>query len=97
MDYEVDKKSITFKIIGDFNLVKVNKIKEILKDKNTFELINFDLSNTLFVNSEAIKLIYFLNKEGKRLHLIKAPEIFKKTIKILSLEQAFTSIINKPL
>ena len=97
MDYEVNIKSITFKVIGDFNLSKVRKIQHILKDKNNFELIIFDLSNTLFINSEAIKLIYLLNKEGKRLHLIKPPEIFKKTIQILGLKEAFYAITNKPI
>lgn len=97
MHYEVEPKRIIFKIHGDFNLEKVNKIKMVLEENQDFSKLKFDLSKTSFVNSEAIKLIYFFIKAGKKIDIINPPEIFRKTIKILDLEAVFLPIIDKPL
>lgn len=97
MHYEIELKRIVFKIHGDFNLEKVIKIGKILAENQHLKKLKFDLSKTSFVNSEAIKLLYFLIKEGKKIDIVNPPIIFRKTLEILDLGSFFLPIIDKPL
>ncbi len=65
-----------------FNSYYVSIIKNQLKDETE---VVFDLSDCEIVDSEAIKLIFQLKKEGKRVEVKDPPEIYKKILKILQI------------
>ncbi len=66
-----------------FNSYYVSVIKGQIKDEN--EII-FDMSNCEIVDSEALKFIFELKKEGKKVEIKNPPDIYKKLIKILQIE-----------
>lgn len=66
-----------------FNSYYVISIKD--KLDNVDDVI-FDLSNCEIVDSEALKLIFQLKKEGKKVEVKNPPEIFYKILNILNLK-----------
>ncbi len=72
-------------IEGDLNYAKVKQIhKEIPQDGKEI-VIQFSCSK--FVDSEGIKFLYSLYKEGKKIQIKNPPELFIEAVKILSLNE----------
>ncbi|NPA54574.1 MAG: hypothetical protein GXO21_07915 [Aquificae bacterium] len=85
MRYEKDKDKIKFFINGDLNYQETLFIRKTLKDEKNVEIEFSPCAK--FIDSEGIKLLYSLYKEGKNLKIVNPPELFSKIIKILSLEE----------
>ena len=87
MDIEKTNQQLNVCLIRDFNLLAARKIKKLANDVET---IRIDLKNSRFVDSEAIKLLYEWVKQGKKVRLIKPPEIFFEVISVLGLDKIFS-------
>jgi hypothetical protein len=92
MDYRVEAETLFFRLIGDFNLSKVRKIKNVLANYVEAKEINFDLISTRLVNSEAIIFLYELKKD-KKISISNTSSIFHEVLDTLDLQDEFREII----
>ncbi len=85
MRYEKTGSKITISIEGDLNLRKVKEIEKILEKegKNSVE-IHFHCSK--FIDTEGIKFIYMLKKQGVDIKLKNPPKLFYKVVELLQLD-----------
>ncbi len=60
-----------------------------LKDLSSYKHVVFDLSKCSIVDSEALKLIFKLKKEGKKVDIKNPPHVCEKIIKSLKIEDIF--------
>lgn len=88
MKYELKNKRFKVELMRDFNFLTAKKISELTVDADE---ISIDLSRSKIVDSEAIKSMLLMVKSGKKLKIIRPPDVLFETIKILKLE----SLLNK--
>ncbi len=71
-------------IKGDLNYLNSLELSKKAKDKKEIEIV-FECSK--FIDSEGIKTLFILKKEGKKVRLKNVPDLFFKAVKILSLDE----------
>ncbi len=75
-----------------FNTYSVLIVKSSIDSKTTE--IEVDLSNVKIVDTEGIKFLYNLAKEGRKVIVKNPPELMFRVLKILDIEDIFTEAIN---
>ena len=83
---EIDK-VLKVKLLGSFNIVRVRKLKDILKDE--IKEIEIDLSESRFVDTEAIAFLYRLKLKNVKVKLLKPPRILSETLKVFGINLSF--------
>ena len=83
MDYEASGSKLTVRLVRDFNILTARRIEELAENASD---ISIDLSNSRFVDSEAVALLCKLVSGGKNLKLRNPPEILHEVVGILGVE-----------
>jgi len=89
MEFRENGNTLTVSLKGDLNY---KKSVELYSKGKKFTEIYLEFSCSKFVDSEGIKTLYLLKKEGKRIHIKNPPKLFFKAVKILSLEELLECI-----
>jgi anti-anti-sigma regulatory factor len=82
MEYEKTENQLNVRLIRDFNLFTARRVAALVED---VENVRIDLSRAKIVDSEAVRLLFDLKAAGKRVMLVRPPEILKEVIDVLGL------------
>jgi len=82
MHYKKRSQSLQVTLQDDFNLHTVYKIRGLIRDR---EELKVDLSQSRFVDSEAVIYLQSLLQEGKKIRLKNPPRLFFEVLQILGL------------
>ena len=93
MEFNIEITKLKINTMGDFNIITVLNIKSVLEKEKDIDELEFDLKEARFIDSEGIRFIYQLHKEGKTIKILNPPSIFYKVIQILKLESVFKKLI----
>lgn len=91
MEYTKKENQLIIKFNEDFNYPAVKKIEGLLNLENIDKVV-IDLTYSKLVDSEAVKFMYTLLKDGIDITLINPPEILDKILDILELKDEFKNI-----
>ena len=83
MDYEKAGNELTVRLIRDFNLFTARRVATLAEDVTD---VRIDLGNAKIVDSEAVRLLHGLIRAGKRVTLVRPPEILTDVVDILGLD-----------
>jgi len=86
MDLERHGNTLTVRTRRDFNLMAVRHLKYHLEDATR---VRIDLSRARLVDTEAVMVLFRLQKEGLDITLLEPPAIFYEVLEVLELESAF--------
>ena len=84
MDYEKTDERLDVRLIRDFNLFTARRVAALAEDVGH---IRIDLSNAKIVDSEAVRLLYHFVTSGRRVTLVRPPEILSEVIDVLGLNE----------
>lgn len=82
MDYEKTEDQLNVRLIRDFNLFTARRMAPLTEG---VAHVRIDLSNAKIVDSEAVRLLFDLTAAGKRVTLVRPPEILREVIDVLGL------------
>ncbi|WP_457639319.1 hypothetical protein [Persephonella sp.] len=91
IDFIKRENSLFVKLKGDFNYPAVKKLEKII-ETDSVDSISIELSGAKVVDSEAVKFIFLLDREGKQVTLINPPYIFSRVVSILGLDKMFKNL-----
>jgi len=76
---------------GDFNYPVVKRIERLLSSEE-IDSFSVELSRAKVVDSEGIKFLYFLDRDGIEITVVNPPYIFNKILSILELTDKFKNL-----
>ncbi|WP_297452687.1 STAS domain-containing protein [Persephonella sp.] len=91
MEYTKKGNQLIIRLEEDFNYPVVKRMESLVNMENIDSLV-IDLTGSKLVDSEAVKLMYMLLKEGIDITLVNPPEILDKILDILELKDEFKNI-----
>ena len=91
MEYTKKGNQLIIRLEEDFNYPVVKRMESLVNLENIDSLV-IDLTGSKLVDSEAVKFMYTLLKEGIDITLVNPPEILDKILDILELKDEFKNI-----
>jgi len=91
MEIFVKDKKVHIILEGDFNYPVVQKIEKLLNQREINSL-SVEIPRAKVVDSEAIKFLYFLDRDGVKITVVNPPDIFNKILSILELTDKFKNL-----
>ena len=91
MEYTKKGNQLIIRLEEDFNYPVVKRMENLVNLENIDSLV-IDLTGSKLVDSEAVKFMYTLLKEGIDITLVNPPEILDKILDILELKEEFKNI-----
>jgi anti-anti-sigma regulatory factor len=85
MEIKHEKGRLFIEINGNLDYLKVKELEKRITEEDKNIEIRFVCSN--FIDTEGIKFLYTLYRNGVKIILKNPPELFFQTVKILSLEE----------
>ncbi|WP_457626861.1 hypothetical protein [Persephonella sp.] len=76
---------------GDFNYPAVKRIEQLLRSEE-IDSFTIDLSGAKVVDSEAVKFLFFLDRDNIAVRVVNPPYIFDKILDILKLKDRFKNL-----
>ncbi len=89
MDVEQTKTTVVIRLKRDLNFLTGRRLAEIAAAEKS---VTIDLSQSRFVDSEGIKVLYRLLRAGKVVTLVNPPQIYFEVVRILSLNECFEDV-----
>lgn len=83
MDYEIEGRRFSVRLIRDFNLLTARRVEKLAEAADT---VTIDLTRSKIVDSVAIVTLCKMVSAGKTVKLINPPKIFGEAVRVLGLE-----------
>lgn len=90
---KVIKHSLSIELKENFGLLISQKIDLKLKEYPQIKHLKINLSQTKFVDSEAIRFLYSLLKKGIDIELTQPPDILQEVLEVLELKEIFIPLV----
>ncbi len=85
MEYHKTDQTLFVKLKSDFTYPAVKKLETLINVED-FENLVIDLTEAKIVDSEGIRFIYSVMKEGVKVSLVNPPYVFGKIVDVLKLK-----------
>lgn len=83
MDYRKTRNRVHVRLTRDFNLFSVRRLRTLIAAD--VDDVRIDFAGARIVDSEAVRLLYELTRAGKRVTLVRPPEILAEVVDALGL------------
>ena len=77
---------LSVRLLRDFNLYSATRIERLARDVTD---VRIDLSRSKFLDSEAVRVLYKLYRDGHSITLVNPPRLYDEVIDILGLRDVF--------
>jgi anti-anti-sigma regulatory factor len=77
---------LSVRLLRDLNLYSATRIERLAKDVKE---VRIDLTRSKFLDSEAVRVLYQLYRDGRIITLVNPPRLYDEVIDILGLRDVF--------
>ncbi|NPA58520.1 MAG: hypothetical protein GXN94_04405 [Aquificae bacterium] len=91
MEFTKKDGELSIVLKGDFNYPTVKRIENILKLEE-IDRLTIDIGSAKVVDSEAVKLLFRLDRDSVQITVLNPPYIFDRILNILKLKDRFKNL-----
>jgi anti-anti-sigma regulatory factor len=82
---------LSIRLLRDLNLYSATRIQRLARDATE---VRIDLTRSKFIDSEAVRVLYELHRDGRVITLVNPPRLYDEVVNILGLRDVFDAAVS---